>query len=411
MHLDFLILIIVGTLSSLVSILYYTMNSYLSKRRGRLQEGNDQERENLTKSDVTAVIPVYNENPELFKESLGAISDQVSHIIVISDGIKEPYGSICEATGAEFILKNNREGKRSSLALGMERVRTKIVVFMDADAIPDGNAVEQILKTYDRDTGGVGSNIYMETSDGKMVSYASEFLERSKETVQRAMSRFGNIMILDGSFASYRSDVVKDYVQSDEFRNYRIGGKIPYYGGGDDTSLTAFVIRSGYKVRKAFDAHVVTMPKRNLTAFARQNLRWSRTAWRTFFQNIRNGTFRKSNKFYVLEQFLTFSIPVLFLAVLLFRGITFIDITMRRGLIIPDPFLFITHGLTHAITNPYYYTYMITSTGSTLSSFLFLTTVAENTLKERLKIIGYGSIGVAILFLTSVYALFTFRRP
>ena len=84
---------------------------------------------------------------------------------------------------------------------------------------------------------------------------------------------------------------------------------------------------------------------------------------------------------------------------------------MRRGLIIPDPFLFITHGLTHAITNPYYYTYFITSAGSTLSSFLFLTTVAENTLKERLKIIGYGSIGAAILFLTSVYALFTFRRP
>ncbi|MGP6206932.1 glycosyltransferase [Cuniculiplasma sp. SKW3] len=410
MRLDFFLLILVGTLSSTISILYYTMNTYLSRRKAKLREENSVRGEQLTKDDVTAVIPVYNENPELFSISLRSISSQVHHTIVISDGIEEPYSSICEASGAEFILKEQRSGKRSSLAMGMEKVKTKIVIFMDADALPEEDAVEKILKEYDPETGGVGSNIFMDTSDGKMVSYASEFLERSKETVQRAMSRFGNIMIIDGSFASYRSEVIRDYVQSDEFRNYRIKGKIPYYGGGDDTSLTAFVIRSGYRVRKAFDARVVTFPKKNIKSFAKQNLRWSRTAWRTFFQNIRNGTFKRSNKFYVLEQFLTFSIPVLFLGVLLFRGITFLDIFVHRGFIFPNPFLFITHGLTHAVTNPYYSTYMITSTGSTLSSFLFLTTVAENSVKERLKIIGYGSIGALILFLTSVYAMFTFRR-
>lgn len=411
MRLDFLLLILVGSLSSTVSILYYTMNSYLARKRKKLSEENVHKTENIKREDVTVVIPVYNENPEIFNISLKKISRQVNTVIVVSDGTDEPYRSICESNGAQFILKRKREGKRSSLGIGMEQVKTKIVIFMDADAIPEDDAVERILSEYDQETGGVGSNIFMDTSDGRMVSYASEFLERSKETVQRAMSRFGNIMLIDGSFASYRSEVIRDYVQSEKFRNYKIGGQIPYYGGGDDTSLTAFVIRSGYKVKKAFDAHVYTMPKRNLKAFAKQNLRWSRTAWRTFFQNIRNGTFRRSNKFYVLEQFLTFSIPILFLGVLIFRGITFMDIFIHRGFIFPNPLIFLFHGLTHAVTNPYYSAYMITSTGSTLSSFLFLGTVAENSVKERLKVIGYGSIGAAILFFTSIYAMFTFRRP
>ena len=407
MHLDFIILIFVGTLSSLISILYYIMNSFLSRKPGK---SND-EKEHLAAVDVTAVIPVYNDNPEMFEIALTAVSRQVGHVIVVSDGTESPYRSISEKHGAEFILKQKREGKRSSLAMGMERVKSRIVIFMDADTVPADDAVSHILKEYSMKTGGVGSNIFMDTSDGRMVSYASEFLERSKETIQRAMSRFGNVMLIDGSFASYRSDVIRDYVTSGEFRNFKINGEIPYYGGGDDTSLTSYVIRQGYRASKAFDAHVVTMPKKDLKAFTRQNLRWSRTAWRTFFTNIRNGTFRKSNKFYAIEQMLTFSIPVLFLIVLVFRGITFLDITAHRGFIISDPFVFINHGFTHIFLNPYFRTYTLTSLVSTFSSFIFLTTVVERSVKERLKLVAYGSIGAAILFMTSIYAMFSFRKP
>ncbi len=402
MRLDFFILILVGIVSSTVSIIYYTLNAYFSVREKERSKGNSV----LTGKDVTVIIPVYNEDPEIFERSLSAIRRQTGRVIVVSDGNEHPYRDICERNQAEFILKRERTGKRDSLGIGMERVDSRIVILMDADTVPNRDAVEKVLREFDENTGGVGANIFMDTSEGNLVAYASEFLERSKETVQRAMSRFGNIMLIDGSFATYRTEVIKEYVTSQEFRNFRIRGEIPYYGGGDDTSLTSYTIRKGYRVAKAFDAHVMTVPKKTIKSFAKQNLRWSRTAWRTFFANIRNGTFKRSNKFYVMEQFLTFSIPVLFLILLAMRAITFSDFIYRRGLSAINPLFLIERG----VGDIYMRTYTMLSLLSTTSSFLFLATVAGRSIKERLKTIAYGSIGAAILFITSIYAMFTFTR-
>ena len=57
------------------------------------------------------------------------------------------------------------------------------------------------------DVGGVGANLRI-IEDGRVLSYASEFVERSREVILRAMNHNGHVMILDGGAAIYRTEIV-----------------------------------------------------------------------------------------------------------------------------------------------------------------------------------------------------------
>ncbi|MHB1441029.1 MAG: glycosyltransferase [Cuniculiplasma sp.] len=404
MKIEFLILIILTVFSSVISVIYYMVNVYLSRKREKIRF----ESERLTSGDATVVITVYREPVDHLKRAISSVRDQVKEIIVVGDGVKDPYESLCREENVIFVSNSTRSGKRKSMALGVSLVRTKIVFFMDGDMIPEGDAISKILKEYSPEIGGVGGNINFDTSGGNFTSYASQFIERSKEIIQRSMKPFGSVMLIDGGFGSYRMSLVGNYIQSPEFHDFRIEGKIPYYGGGDDADLTSYIIKRGYVATKAFDARVTTIPKENIKAYFKQSVRWSRTGWRTFVNNIRNGTMKKANVFYRIEQTLTYVLPVVFFAVILLRGTIFLEILARRGFF---PALISMIGLHfHYHIDLYETLYRLSTTSSAIASLVFAGSVARRTVKDRLKTIAYGSIGAALLFLATIYAMFTMNR-
>ncbi len=406
MHIWFLAFLLVIIFSSVVSVAYYLVNSLLSRRKFRTNRGKHM---NFTGQDATCVITVYKENTDHLKIAINAVRDQVKEIIIVADGSGEQYREFAESNGVKFFCTGTRSGKRASMALGVSHVSTPVVVFMDGDMIPERDAIGHMLSEYTEKVGGVGGNISFDTSKGNFSAYASQFIERSKEIIQRSMKHFGNVMLIDGGFGSYRMDVVGDFIQSERFRNFRLNGKIPYAGGGDDADLTSYVIGKGLIVSKSFESIVETVPKESIKAYYKQSIRWSRAGWRNFVDNVKNGTMKKANIFYRIEQTMTYALPIIFLAVILFRGFAFLDIWFRRGF--PDAFLNITgldmliHGSLHFST--YEILYRLSTTSSAIASLVFAGSAIKRTLRDRVKTLAYGSVGAAILFAATIYAMFT----
>lgn len=408
MHLWFLILILGTVISSVVSVLYYMINSVLSHRKSRMSRGTPL---NFTAQDATCLITVYKEDTDHLHRAVELLKDQVKEIIIVADGSGDRFRDFAKNHGIRLLSTGTRSGKRASIALGVSQVTTKVVVFMDGDMVPEIGSIKFMLSEYTDRVGGVGGNIFFDTSKGTFASYASQFIERSKETIQRSMKHFGNVMLIDGGFGSYRMDVVGEYIQSDKFKNFRLKGKIPYAGGGDDADLTSYVISKGLLVSKSFDARVHTIPKDSMKAYYKQSVRWSRAGWRNFIGNIKNGTMRKANVFYRIEQTMTYALPIIFLAVILLRGFEFFDIWFRRGF--QDAFLnatglnIIFHG--HIHISPYEVIYRLSTTSSAVASLVFAGSAIRRTISDRLKTLAYGSLGAAILFVATIYSMLTPR--
>ncbi|EQD49933.1 glycosyltransferase, partial [mine drainage metagenome] len=161
----------------------------------------------------------------------------------------------------------------------MHYVDTPYVMFVDSDTLLPADSVADLLSSFTSEVGGVGANLRI-VEDGRVLSYAAEFVERSREVILKAMNHNGHVMILDGGAAIYRTELVKPFILSKEFYDYRVLGRKSV--AGDDRQLTSYVIKSGYKAIKNYDVNVTTPSQKSLKSYYRQQVRWARNGWYYF---------------------------------------------------------------------------------------------------------------------------------
>ncbi len=404
MNFSFLTIITILLLISVASMLFYILNAAYASKYVKKSYAIV----NFSKNDVTAIMPVYSEDPQHLYESLSSLANQVSNIIVVVDGNSEDYNTL-QSIPNVILLKNGAHmGKRESIAKGMSEVNTKFTLLIDADAILEDGGVRKLLNNFTADVGGVGANVGVILQNENKISYASEFIERSKETIMRAMSIHGSVSLLDGACAMYRTELIRDHILSAEFRNLRINGNIPYEGGGDDSELTSLIIRKGYLATKDFDVIVYVNAKRTVKAFSKQLVRWTRNSWRSLFANFKNGTAKKAGNFYQLEMIMTFAMPILFALALAIRSIFYLHILFHSG----------TYDILATMMSIERFSILdfkrplnaLTSIMGSGGSFIFLAVAMNNVKKDRIKIIIFGAMASFLIFLASLYSLITYFK-
>lgn len=404
MNISLLTVVTILLLISVASMLFYLLNAayaskYVKKNYGYIE---------YSEKDVTAIMPVYSEDPQKVHESLTSLASQVKRIIVVVDGNSASY-DILQFIPKVILLKNGgRMGKRESIAKGMSRVDTKFVLLIDADANLSEGGVRKLLNNFSPNVGGVGANVSVILQNDNKISYASEFIERSKETIMRAMSLRGSVSLLDGACAMYRTELIKDHVLSAAFRNLRINGQIPFEGGGDDSELTSIVIRKGYLATKDFDVMVYVNAKKTVKGFSKQLVRWTRNSWRSLFASFKNGTAKRAGNFYKLEMIMMFAMPIMFALALALRSFFYLHILFHPG----------TYDLLATLISIERFSILdfrrplnaLTSIMGSGGSFIFLAAAMNNVKKDRIKIIVYGAMASFLIFLASVYALITYFK-
>ncbi|SMD31177.1 glycosyltransferase family 2 protein [Picrophilus oshimae] len=395
---------------ALVSFFYYILNSYYA----RVYNDDDNKIKGNIK-DVTAVIPVYNENPEIFESVIKSLINQCGSLIVVGDSSYEPYRSITEKFNGRFIYLKKHSGKRLALVEGIKNVKTRYVLFVDSDTLVPEKATLSMLSKFKRNVGGVGVNINIK-NDGSGIAYASEFIERVREVIFRAMSYHGSILVADGRCAMYLTEAVRPLLLSNDFMNKKILGKKTMLG--DDIQITSYLIKSGYKVVKDYNVTVQTEPQRDFKRFFRQQIRWSRNGWYYFFKNISNGTARRAGWFYSFDLLYMYIIPIAGLILVSLRLIFYLFVFRHLDYDAYYMMRFIMHDIIpiarHHFINEFYYIHILTSAVTdifgTVGEGFFILTVMGRIPKKRLRTLAYGALGLLIMFIANIYGLFTFWR-
>ncbi len=404
MDIGLLTIITILLLISVASMLFYIVNAAYAYR----YKIKDKSSGEFDEDEVTAIMPVYSEDPDSVLINLAVLQNQVKTVYLVVDGSSDNYDRASMVPGVVVIKNGVRMGKRESIANGISRVSTKFTLLIDADAYLQEGSVRKLLANFQENVGGVGANIGIKLEKSNKISYASEFLERSKETLMRAMSLRGSVSLLDGACAMYRTELIKSHILSPEFRGLRINGGIPYEGGGDDSELTSIVIRKGYLAIKDFDVMVMVSPKRTVKTFSKQLVRWTRNSWRSFFLNFRNGTAKKAGNFYRAEMIMTFAMPILFTIAIFIRAFFYVHTIFHH----------VTFGAIPSFTSLEFVLFsdlrrpiaLLSSIMGSGGSFIFLSAAMNNVRKDRIRIIIYGAMASFLIFLASIYALITYHK-
>lgn len=253
----------------------------------------------LDNSWVTAVIPIYNEDPVMFEQgmrSLLAQSRLPNEVHIIDDCSANPSGIKAakklrrdfEARGVKYTVSVQPEnkGKREALALGFESAPySDLFLCVDSDTILSRDTVRELLLPMAEEkvmasTGMVlalnhDTNIFTRLQD---LRYGNSFLfERA------AYSRLKSVLCCCGALSVYRGTLVRKYLP--DFLNQQFLGKPAVFG--DDRRMTNYALMEGQVVFQETAVGYTAVPEK-LPHFLRQQVRWNKSFFRESLWAFRN---------------------------------------------------------------------------------------------------------------------------
>jgi cellulose synthase/poly-beta-1,6-N-acetylglucosamine synthase-like glycosyltransferase len=167
---------------------------------------------NLT---VTLLISAYNESQVIASKMDNSLAldypkDRLE-VLVISDGSEDGTDAIVERyiqLGVRLVRQQPRMGKTAGLNLGVSQARGQILVFSDANALYQPDAIRQLVRHFSNPNVGyvVGNARYYEKG-ATSPSAASEGLYWKLETfLKKQGSRFGSVVGGDGAIYAIRRE-------------------------------------------------------------------------------------------------------------------------------------------------------------------------------------------------------------
>lgn len=250
-----------------------------------------EELEYLENAWVTAVIPIYNEDPVMFEQGMRSLLAQsrLPNEIHIIDDCSADAGGIraakkmrreFEARGVKYTVSVQPEnkGKREALALGFEAAPySDIFLCVDSDTVLSRDTVRELLlpladEKIMASTGMVlalnhDSNIFTRLQD---LRYGNSFLfERA------AYSRLKSVLCCCGALSAYRGTLVRKYLP--DFLNQQFLGKPAVFG--DDRRMTNYCLMEGQVVFQETAVGYTAVPEK-LPHFLRQQVRWNKSFFR-----------------------------------------------------------------------------------------------------------------------------------
>jgi cellulose synthase/poly-beta-1,6-N-acetylglucosamine synthase-like glycosyltransferase len=242
-------------------------------------------------TSTSIVIPVYNENPDVFRLALRSwLANRPTEIIAVIDHSDEQCIQIFQEfqkglvdyafweTKLELII-TKKPGKRPALVDGILVATGDIVFLVDSDTIWAENVLINSLAPFeDPAVGGVTirQNVWQPKSVAQRVFDVYLDIRYSDEV--RYLTAFGDaITCLSGRTAVYRRTAVAPLL--DELMNETFMGQRVI--SGDDKCLTLLLQSGGWKVCYQENARVYTPGFGAFAGFQKQRLRWARNSWRS----------------------------------------------------------------------------------------------------------------------------------
>ncbi|MDH6132909.1 hyaluronan synthase [Kitasatospora sp. MAA4] len=283
---------------SLISIGLLSIKMFLALFY-RPRRATTRESARLDRMWVTAVIPIYNEDPATFEQGLRSLLAQSrlpNELHIIDDASADPAGlgmarriaPEFEAAGVVFKVSAQPEnkGKREALARGfLDAPESDVFLCVDSDTVLTRDTVRELIVPLIDDkvmasTGMVlalnhNANIFTRLQD---LRYGNSFLfERA------AYSQLNSVLCCCGALSAYRGDLVRKYLP--DFLNQQFLGKPAVFG--DDRRMTNYCLTEGQVVFQETAVGYTAVPEK-LPHFLRQQVRWNKSFFRESLWALRN---------------------------------------------------------------------------------------------------------------------------
>ncbi|WP_160165840.1 acyltransferase family protein [Actinoplanes sp. OR16] len=234
----------------------------------------------LPEGRVIAVVPAYNEKPDLLHGAIrsllnGTVVPDVIH--VVDDGSASPLPPFSHPRVVWHKRENGGKHHAQATALKAELQHFDFVVTVDSDSVVDRQAIERCLRPFsDPRIMGVTGVVYALNRARNMITRVTDLhYVHSCLVVRNGLSATGDIFTASGALAVWRSAVVMDNLTEYLSR-----------GVADDRHLTHFAQRRG-RTEAVPDAYVYTDVPDNAADLFRQRIRWARDYYRCTVLDIR----------------------------------------------------------------------------------------------------------------------------
>jgi cellulose synthase/poly-beta-1,6-N-acetylglucosamine synthase-like glycosyltransferase len=208
--------IITITLLSISTILYvYVAYPIILQLLSLLLKTKPARQDEMLIPEVSLIISCYNE-VDVVKEKIEnslAIDypkDKLK-IIIVSDGSDDGTDEIAKqysTAGIVLIRQEGRLGKTSAINLAMEQVTSEVVVFSDANAMYETDAIKKLVRNFADETVGyvVGAALY---TDGKTSAAAAseDIYWRYEIKLKTLESKLHSVVGGDGAIYAIRRDL------------------------------------------------------------------------------------------------------------------------------------------------------------------------------------------------------------
>lgn len=163
---------------------------------------------------ASVIIPAYNAENAIGNclKALGSQTRRPAEIIVVDDGSSDKTCQVAEAFDGVKVVRQKNRGPASARNKGASNARGDILLFTDADCVPDKRWVENMLKPFsDKDVVGAQG-----TYKTKQQSLMARFSQAEIEDRYRMMVKKKSIDFIGTYSAGYRKSVFMKFSGFDE---------------------------------------------------------------------------------------------------------------------------------------------------------------------------------------------------
>jgi cellulose synthase/poly-beta-1,6-N-acetylglucosamine synthase-like glycosyltransferase len=224
---------------------------------------------------LTVIVPAFNE-AETIADTIRSLQQQTiapDEILVVDDCSTDATAEVAAGFGVRVLRPPRNTGsKAGAQTFALERVRTELVMAIDADTTLAPDAIELLLPAFD---------------DVEVTAACGFVLPRRVRTVWER-GRYIEYMLAFGFFKRVQDHYGKPLISSGCFSIYRTA-ELKALGGwstrtmAEDMDLTWTMYSEGQKVRFLPDAVSYPIEPHNLDFLSKQLRRWSHG----FVQNVR----------------------------------------------------------------------------------------------------------------------------
>jgi len=216
---------------------------------------------------VTVAIPCYN--GEIFLHSLlEAVFKQTQvagEVLVVDDGSQDRTKVIAKQSGVKLIEHDTNRGLACARNSAIQHAKGDIIVFFDADTVPDAKNLERMLREYSHpEVAGVGGQEFFPRTPRKIDLWRNLFWRQT-----HGDERINSAWMLMGLCCSYRRDALLEVGGFDE----------KYVTNGEDVDMGLRLSRLGYRL--VYLPEVGVFHKRRDTLASMISLAYRHSFWQS----------------------------------------------------------------------------------------------------------------------------------